>query len=82
MNKVIADLPPEEVAINDWLIYSFRACLEDGAFRVEAQVFLKATCSLEWCDSCVEVGLEEKWDASMICQERMFEDRDNPLTIH
>jgi hypothetical protein len=31
---------------------------------------LNATCSLEWCDCCVEIGLEEKWDAG-ICQAQV-----------
>jgi hypothetical protein len=71
MNKVIADLFPEEIAINNWLI-NILLSLFGGTvlFRVEAQVFLNATCSLEWCDLCVEIGLEEKWDAG-IGQERV-----------
>ena len=70
MNKVIADLLPEEITINDWLI-NLLLSLFGGTvlFRVEAPVFLDATCSLEWCNFCVETGLEEKWDAG-ICQER------------
>lgn len=67
MDKVIADLLPEEVTINDWLIFVFGGIV---TFGDEAQVFLNAACSLEWCDFGVEVGLEEKWDAS-ICQERV-----------
>ena len=71
MNKVIADLFPEEIPINDWLI-NILLSLFGGTvlFRVEAQVSLSATCSLEWCDFRVEIGLEEKWDAD-ICQERV-----------
>jgi hypothetical protein len=41
---------------------------------------LKATCSLEWCDIRVEVGLEEKWDAG-ICQGMGSKTEINPLTI-
>ncbi len=71
LNEVIADLLPEEFAINDWLIYLFLNSFGGMVlFRDDAQVFLNATCSLEWCDFCVEIGLEEKWDAS-ICQERV-----------
>jgi len=71
LNEVIADLLPEEFAINDWLIYIFLNSFGGMVlFRDDAQVFLNATCSLEWCDFCVEIGLEEKWDAS-ICQERV-----------
>ena len=71
INKVIADLFPEEITINDWLI-NLLSSLFGGTvlFRVEAQVFLNATCSLKWCDCCVEIGLEEEWDAG-ICQERV-----------
>lgn len=61
--KVIADLFPEEIAINDWFI-SLLLSLFGGTvlFRFEAQFFLNATCGLEWCDFCVEIRLEEKWD--------------------
>jgi hypothetical protein len=76
INKVIADLFPEEIAINDWFINHFFSLFRGTVpFRVEAQVFLDATCSLEWCDFGVEIGLEEKWDAG-ICQERILKDRD------
>ena len=46
MNKVIPDLFPEEIAINDWLI-NLLVSLFGGTllFRVEAQAFLNATCS-------------------------------------
>jgi hypothetical protein len=69
MIKVIADLFPEEIAINDWFI-SLLLSLFGGTvlFRFEAQFILNATCGLEWCNFCVEIGLEEKWDAG-ICQE-------------
>ena len=68
-NKVIADLFPEEVAINDWLINLLLSLFRGTVpFRVEAQMFLNATCGLEWRDFCVEIGLEEKWDAG-ICQD-------------
>jgi hypothetical protein len=71
VNKVIANLFPEEIAINDWLINILLSWFGGTVlFRVEAQVFLNATCSLERYDFCVEVGLEEKWDAG-ICQERV-----------
>ena len=67
-NKIIADLPPQVVSINDWLICFLLTFLGGMVlFLTEAQVFLKATCSLKWCDSRVKVRLEEKWDAG-ICQ--------------
>jgi hypothetical protein len=45
-------------------------------FRVvKPQVFLNATCSLEWCDFCVEIGLKEKWYADISVRSG-FEDRD------
>lgn len=71
LNKVIADLFPEEIPINDWLI-DLLLSLFGGVmlFGVGTQVFLDATCSLERCNFCVEIGLEEKWDAG-ICQERV-----------
>lgn len=48
----------------------------------EAQILLKAPCSLERCDFGVEVGLEEKWDAGMICKGIDLEAAEiNPLTI-
>jgi hypothetical protein len=67
VDKVIADLLPEEVAINNWLIYLLFLNLLRGIvpFRNEAQVFLNATCSIEWCDFRGEVGLEEKRDAGI-----------------
>lgn len=66
MDKVIVDLLPEEVAINDWFIYLFLNLLRGTVpFRDGAQVFLNATCSLKWCDFRVEVGLEEKWNAGI-----------------
>ena len=71
INKVIADLFPEEIPINDWLVDPLLSLIGGVVlFRVDAQVFLDATCSLERCDFCVEIGLEEKRDAS-ICQERV-----------
>jgi hypothetical protein len=85
MNKVIANLFPEEIAINDWLINLLLSMFGGTAlFRVEVYVLLNATCSLKWRDVCVEIGLEEKWDAGMICQERALKKRPryNPLTIH
>jgi len=62
-NKVIADLLPEEVAVDDWLIYLL-SILFGGVvlFRDLAQVFLDAAYSIEWRDFRVKVGLEEKWD--------------------
>ena len=71
MNKVIADLFPEEIAINDWLINLLLSLFgRTVLFRVEAPVFLDATRSFEWRDFCVEIGLKEKWDAG-ICQEQL-----------
>jgi hypothetical protein len=71
MNKIIADLLPKKIAINDWLINLLLSLFGGtGLLRVKAQVILNATCSLEWCDCCVEIGLEEKWDAD-ICQEQV-----------
>lgn len=66
VNKVIADLFPEEIAINDWLI-NLLLSLFGGAllFRAEVRVILNATCSLEWCDFRIKIGLEEKWDAGI-----------------
>jgi hypothetical protein len=67
VNKVIADLLPEEVAINDRLIYLLSNLFGSMVpFRDQAPVFLNATCSLEWCNFRVEVGLEEKWDAGSL----------------
>ena len=65
--KVFADLLPEEVTINDWLIFLLRNYFGGMVLSPEdAQVFLNAPCSLERRDFCVEVGLEEKWDAGVI----------------
>lgn len=77
MNKVIADLFPEEIAINNWFINHLLSLFRRTVlFRVEARVFLNTTCSLEWCDFSVEIGLEEKWDAGIcICQERVSRPR-------
>jgi hypothetical protein len=75
ITKVIADLPPEEVAINDGLV-----CLLSNLFggmvpfRDEALVILNATCSLEWCNFRVKVGLEEERNAT-ICQEQVSRPR-------
>lgn len=75
MNKIIADLLPEEVAINDRFIYLLSSLFGGMVpFRDVVQVFLHATCSLERCNFCVKVGLKEKWYAS-ICQCG-FVDRD------
>lgn len=64
MNKVIADLFPEEIAINNWFINQLLSLFGGTVpFRVETRVLLNTTCSLEWCNFSVEIGLEEKWDA-------------------
>jgi len=65
-SKVIADLLPEEVAINNWLIYLLNLFGGIVPFREETQIFLYAACSLEGCDFRVKVGLEEKWDGYTI----------------
>ena len=71
VNKVIADLFTEEIAINDWLInILFRLFGGTALLCVEAQVFLNATCSLERCDFRVEIGLEEEWNSG-IFQDRV-----------
>jgi hypothetical protein len=66
-DKVIVDFLPEKVAINDWLVY-FLQNLFVGmvTFCDEVQISLNATCSLEWCNFRVEVGLEEKGDGYTI----------------
>jgi hypothetical protein len=81
--KVIADLLPEEVAINDWLIFILQNLFGGIVLSPEeAQVFLNAPCSLKRCDFRVEVGLEEKWDAGMICEGMGLKAEIDPLTIH
>ena len=65
MSKVIADLLPEEVAINDWFVCLWNLFEGMVPFRDETQVFLDAACSLEGRDFRVKVGLEEKWDAGI-----------------
>lgn len=64
-SKVIADLLPEEVAVDDWLIYLLNLFGGTVPFREESQAFLDATCSLEGCNFRVKVRLEEKWDADI-----------------
>jgi hypothetical protein len=77
MNKVIADLFPEEIAINNWFINHLLSSFGGTVlFRVKARVFLDTTCSLKWCDFSVEIGLKEKRDAGIcICQERVSRPR-------
>jgi len=48
----------------------------------QAQIFLNAPCGLERCDFRVEVGLEEKWDADMICKGMGLNAEIDSLTIH
>jgi hypothetical protein len=47
-----------------------------------AQVLLNTPCGLERCDFCVEIGLEEKWDAGMVCKGMGSKAEIDLLTIH
>jgi len=53
--KVIVDLLPEDVAINDWLIYLLRNLFEGMVLSLKS-----VRVRLEQCNFRVEVGLEEK----------------------
>jgi hypothetical protein len=80
ITKIITDFVPEEVAVDRWLVYRFGGMMP---FCGVTRVFLDAAYSLEWCDFCSEVGLEEKGDAGLRSSSMGFEDRnENPLTIH